>query len=571
MDDAGDRPWLSAYPEHIAWDAPLPLAPVTDGFDRTVEKFSNRPCLNFLGKSYSYQDVDNLVRRAAKGFQALGVKRGVKVGLLLPNTPYAVISFYAILKAGGTVVNMNPLYTAEEIEHLVADSGARIVVTLDLRLMLPKVSAALEATSLEKVVVCHMADILPFPKNYLFAVARRGEVARVPKDGLHILWSSVIDNDGAYQPVELSLADDIAVLQYTGGTTGVPKGAMLSHGNIAANANQLLAWCPRVIEGEERIVGVLPLFHVFAMTVVMNVGILGGAEILLMPRFKVEDLLKLIDSKQPTIFPGVPTIFTAINNFEGLDRYDLSSLKFAISAGAGLPIEVKLDFERLTGCMLVEGYGLSETSPAATCNPFGGQIKAGSIGQPLPGTDVQMRDLDDPSHPVPLGEKGEICIRGPQVMPGYWNRPDATADVMVGDFLRTGDVGIMDDEGFCFLVDRIKDVIISGGYKVYPRTIEEAIYRHEGVAEATVIAVPDDYRGEAAKAFVKLKDGVSLGAEELVDFLKDKLSPIEMPDQIEFRDELPKTLIGKLSKKELVAEERAKYEAAKVEAQEPST
>ena len=563
MVDDSTKPWVKAYPTDIAWDQPLAAAPVTEGFDQSVARFSERPCLDFLGRSYSYREVDGLVRHAAKGFQALGVGRGVKVGLLLPNTPYFVICYYAVLKIGGTLVNFNPLYTAEEVARQIADSETRIMVTLDLRLLLPKVTAALGSSGLDKIVVCPMADILPFPKNYLFAVARRGEVARLPKDGHHLPWDKVIDNDGAFQPAALDPALDIAVLQYTGGTTGVPKGAMLTHANIAANAQQLLAWCSGFVAGEERILGVLPLFHVFAMTVVMNVGILGGAELLLMPRFKLADALKVIDRKRATFFPGVPTIFTAINLFEGLERYDLSSLKFALSGGAALPIEVRQAFERLTGCTLVEGYGLSETSPVATCNPFAGPIKTGSIGQPLPGTWIEMRDLQDPARQVPLGQRGEICIKGPQVMAGYWKRPDATAAVTVGDFLRTGDVGIMDGDGFSFLVDRIKDVIICGGYNVYPRMIEDAIYRHEGIAEVTVIGIPDDYRGETPKAFVVLKAGVTMSAEELLAFLEDKLSKIELPDQIEFRDELPKTLIGKLSKKELIEEEKAKHAAAK--------
>jgi long-chain acyl-CoA synthetase len=337
---------------------------------------------------------------------------------------------------------------------------------------------------------------------------------------------------------------------------------MLTHANVAANAHQVELWNPIELEGQERILGILPLFHVLAMTAVMNHGIRTGAELVLRPRFKLEDTLEVMHDKRPTYFVGVPTIYNAINHHPRLDKYDLSSLKLCISGGAALPVEVKRDFEALTGCHLLEGYGLSESSPAATCTPVLGGAKEGSIGLPFPGTIIEIHDLEEPGRKLPTGERGEVCIRGPQVMAGYWNRPEATARTIVDGALHTGDVGYMDADGHTFLVDRIKDLIICSGYNVYPRVLEEAIYRHDAVAEVTVIGVPDDYRGEAPKAFVRLKEGMSLSAGELLEFLADKLSKIELPEEIEFRDELPKTMIGKLSKKELVAEEKAKREAA---------
>jgi long-chain acyl-CoA synthetase len=559
---ASERPWLKAYPEHVDWATPISEEPVTLVFDRAVARHGERLCIDFLDKTYSYRRVGELVERAAKGFQMLGVGRGVQVGILLPNTPYFVICYYAVLKAGGTVVNFNPLYVEEEIERQIEDSQTQIMVTLDLRVLLPKVSAALDKTGLKQVVVCPMADILPFPKNYLFAFVRRGEVARVPSDGRHLRFSELIDNDGEAAPVELRPREDIAVLQYTGGTTGVPKGAMLTHANVAANAHQIVLWNPDATEGEERVLGVLPLFHVLAMTAVMNHGIRMGGALILRPRFELEDTLRVIDEKHPGYFAGVPTIYNAINHHPRLDRYDLSSLKLCISGGAALPVEVKREFERLTGCRLLEGYGLSESSPAATCTPIAGAAKEGSIGLPFPGTIIEVHDLEQPGRKLPTGERGEICIRGPQVMAGYWNRSEATAQTIVDGALHTGDVGYMDEDGYVFLVDRIKDLIICSGYNVYPRVIEEAIYRHNAVAEVTVIGVPDDYRGEAPKAFVRLKAHTTLTAAELLSFLEDKLSKIELPEYIEFRDELPKTQIGKLSKKELVAEELARREAA---------
>jgi long-chain acyl-CoA synthetase len=538
---ASKRPWLKAYPEHVDWATPISEEPVTQVFDRVVARHGDRLCIDFLDKTYSYRRVGELVKRAAKGF---------------------VICYYAVLKAGGTVVNFNPLYVAEEIERQIADSETQIMVTLDLRAMLPKVSAALDTTGLKQVVVCPMADILPFPKNYLFAFVRRGEVARAPRDGRHLRFAELIDNDAEPAPVALRPREDIAVLQYTGGTTGVPKGAMLTHANVAANAHQVQLWNPEAAEGEERVLGVLPLFHVLAMTAVMNHAIRMGGALILRPRFELDDTLRMIDEKHPGYFAGVPTIYNAINHHPRLARYDLSSLKLCISGGAALPVEVKRDFERLTGCCLIEGYGLSECSPAATCTPIAGAVKEGSIGLPLPGTIIEVHDLKQPGRTLPPGEKGEICIRGPQVMAGYWNRPEATAQTIVGDALHTGDVGYMDEDGYVFLVDRIKDLIICSGYNVYPRVLEEAIYRHDAVAEVTVIGVPDDYRGEAPKAFVRLKADRTLTAAELLSFLEDKLSKIEMPEYIELRNELPKTQIGKLSKKELVAEELARRKVA---------
>ena len=562
-------PWLESYPEHVDWAAPISEEPLTATLDRAVERHGRRSCIDFLGKTYTYRRVGDLVDRAASGFQALGVARGVQVGILLPNTPYFVICYYAVLKAGGTVVNFNPLYVEEEIERQIEDSQTQIMVTLDLGILLPKVSAALDKTGLKQVVVCPMADILPFPKNLLFAVLKRGETARVPKDGRHLRFADLVANDGVFEPAEIRPREDIAVLQYTGGTTGVPKGAMLTHANVAANAHQIELWNPEAAEGRERILGVLPLFHVLAMTAVMNHGIRTGAELVLRPRFELDDTLEVMHEKRPTFFVGVPTIYNAINHHPRLDKYDLSSLKLCISGGAALPLEAKRAFEALTGCHLLEGYGLSETSPAATCTPVRGEAKEGSIGLPFPGTIIEVHDLEEPGRKLPTGEKGEICIRGPQVMAGYWNRPEATAETIVDGALHTGDVGYMDADGHTFLVDRIKDLIICSGYNVYPRVLEEAIYRHEAVAEVTVIGVPDDYRGEAPKAFVRLKEGRGLTAAELLDFLADKLSKIELPEYVEFRDELPKTQIGKLSKKELVAEELAKREAAGPERGDP--
>ena len=555
-----ERPWLAHYPAGIDWAMPIAPQPLDAMFDAAAARFAARPCLDFLGRRYTYAEVADLVNRAAKGFQQLGVGPGSKVGLCLPNTPYYVICFFAVLKAGGTVVNVNPLYVEREIAHQIEDSGTDLMVTLDLRQVYPRVGAMLGQTRLKRIVVCRMDGILPRVKGLLFKVLKRSEMAPIPADDAHVPFESLIANDGAVRPAVLDPRTHVAVLQYTGGTTGVPKGAMLTHANLSANLQQVLAWFPGVRVGEERMLAALPFFHVFAMTVVMNLGIAAGAELILLPRFDPKQVLKTIAKRRPTLFPGVPTMYKALIGHPDVRKRPMTSIRYCISGGAPLPLELKRQFEAITGCVLVEGYGLTEASPVSTANPLTGVNKEGSIGLPLPGVSVEIRALDDVARVLPPGEKGEVVIAGPHVMAGYWGRPEDTAQTIVGGWLRTGDVGIMDEDGYVFLMDRLKDLILCGGYNVYPRVIEEAVYLHPDVEAVTVIGIPDEYRGQSPKAFVQRRPGSTLDAEALKAFLADKLSRIEMPRAIEFRDELPKTLIGKLSKKELIAEEQRKRE-----------
>jgi long-chain acyl-CoA synthetase len=393
----------------------------------------------------------------------------------------------------------------------------------------------------------------------LFSIFRRKTVAKVADEPRVMWFEELLDNRGDYTRVAIDCVEDVAVLQYTGGTTGIPKAAMLTHANITANTHQVARWYDKPDHGNERFLAALPFFHVFAMTVVLLCAFEYGATIIMMPRFDLKDCLKIIHKKKPTFFPAVPTIFSAINTSPLTKEFNLRSIKLCISGGAALPVEAKKEFERITGCVLVEGYGLSETSPVVCTNPTRGVNKAGSVGLPMPGTIVEIRSLDD-DRVLGTNEKGEICVRGPQVMKGYWNKPEETANVLKDGVLHTGDVGTMDDDGYVFIVDRIKDMINASGYKIYPRVVEEAIHLHPAVAEVTVIGIEDAYRGQAPKAFIKLKPGGTLTAPELLEFLKDKLSKIELPAQIEFRDELPKTLIGKLSKKEL-KEEQSRMQA----------
>ena len=558
--------WAKSYPATVKWDADLPAKPLYEIFDDAMHRFGDRPCLDFLDKKYTYREVGRMIDHATAGFQALGVKKGVKVGLFLPNCPQHVVCYYAILKAGGTVVNFSPLYSENELLHQIEDSHTDIMVTLNLKVLYPKMQAMLEKSRLKKLVVGTLPEVLPFPKSLLYPLAKAKDIAKVPDDSRHVSFKELLNNDATFDTPSIDVNEDIAVLQYTGGTTGVAKGAMLTHANLYANAVQAALWFTMVEPGQERMLSVLPFFHVFAMTVCMNMSVHIGAEIIMLPRFELVPVLKVIDKKKPTMLPGVPTMYTAINNYPELSKYDLTSIKGCISGAAPMPLEVRQRFEALTGCSLVEGYGLTEASPVVCCNPLDGDNKENSVGLPMPQTRVVITDREDPHKVMPQGEIGEICIEGPQVMKGYWNRPDATKDVLIDGRLHTGDVGYLDEDGYTFIIDRIKDLILVGGFNVYPRNVEEGIYKHPAVEEVTVIGVPDEYQGQSVKAFVKLKKGENLGADQLVAFLRDHLGKHEIPRHIEFRSELPKTMVGKLSKKELVAEENAKADRQKAEA-----
>lgn len=550
-------PWRAAYPPGLDWNAEIPLAPVWHLLDESVRAHPERPAIDFLGRAYGYRELGALVDRAAMGLQGIGVGPGTKVGLFLPNCPYAVIFYFAALKAGATIVNFNPLYAEPEIAHQIDDSDTEVMVTLDLAALCNKVTAQIGKTRLKTIIVCPMADSLPYPKRLMFPIARRKDMARWPRDAHHIGYRDLIANDGKPAPVAVDPLIDIAVLQYTGGTTGVPKGAMLSHANVYANAVQSSLWFGAGNESGQSILGILPLFHVFAMTVVMNWSMRVGGEMILLPRLDLKQLLQTITTKKPTAFAAVPTLLTAINTYPELAKYDLSSLKVCVSGGAPLPADVRDTFERLTGCRVIEGYGLSECAPVVCCNPIEGQRKPGSVGLPYPRTTVEVVGLEPPHRVLLPGEKGEICVRGPQVMRGYWKRPDATAEVMIDGRLRTGDIGHIDADGYVFITDRLKEMINAGGFKIYPRMVEEAIYAHPQVAECAVFGVPDAYRGETVKAVVKRAAGATLDAEALSAFLATRLSPIELPKIIEFRADLPKSAVGKILKTQLIAEHEA--------------
>jgi len=559
-------PWTDSYPEDASWGADIPIFTVGEMLDHTVQQFGQKPAFDFFGFKHNWEDIGRLVDDFAASLQSSGFQKGQKVGLLLPNTPYFLVAYYAVLKIGGVVVNFNPLYAEDELAYQIEDSETDIMVTCDLAMMVEKLTKMLHRTRLNQIILCRFTDILPFPKSLLFKLFKRKEIATVQVTQRILWFDDMIDvarDAGAViQKVDIDPMDDIAVLQYTGGTTGVPKGAMLTHRNVVANAHQASMWLSAAGgKKAERMLGVLPFFHVFAMSAVMNLSVLNGMEIIALPRFDLQQTLDLIQKKKPHLMPAVPAIFNAINNHKNVHKYDLSALQNCISGGASLPVEVKKKFEEKTGAVVVEGYGLTEASPVLCCNPVVGKNKAGSIGLPLPGTFIEIVDPEDKETLIEQGGRGELCARGPQVMKGYWNKEHASDEVLrdMGDGtwrLYTGDIAIMDEDGYVFIVDRIKDLIITNGYNVYPRNIEDAIYAHPAVEECIVAGIPDQNRGEIVKAWIKLKDGRELTVEDLKVFLKDKISPMEIPKRVEFRDEeLPKTLIGKLSRKDVLAQE----------------
>ncbi len=531
-----------------------------DMLDLSVQRFGSRNVLDFMGRTLTYTALGESVDWAARGLQDLGVVKGTRVALCLPNTPYYPILFFAILKAGGVVVNVNPLYVERELAHLLEDSGATIIATCDIAEIHARVLKVAGQMGVKHVITCPIAGALPTLKSIAYRLFKRAEIGHTPSDARHCTFDSLLKAKGAPVPVAV-LPTEVAVLQYTGGTTGEPKAAMLSHANLVSNADAMMVFVGGEQPHQDRVLGALPLFHVFALTTVLTYSIRAGAEMILMPRFELGQLLKTIARTRPSYFPAVPTIYAAITTAAETQTIDLSSIHACISGGAPLPAEVRIAFEAATGAKLCEGYGLSEASPIITCNPIDGLNKPGSAGLPFPGTTIEIRDREDPTRLLPIGENGEICARGPQITQGYWQKPAATADLFVDGALRTGDVGHLDEDGYLFIVDRIKDLILAGGYNVYPRVIEEALYEHPAVLEAVVIGVPDKYRGQAPKAFVVLAEGAVATPLELRDFLRDKISKIELPREVEIRDSLPKTLIGKLSKKELVAEEAAKAAA----------
>ncbi|TCJ41061.1 long-chain fatty acid--CoA ligase [Parafrankia sp. BMG5.11] len=549
-----DHPAPGQYRHPCAWDTPLSELTVPQLLERSAAAAPDTPAIDFVGRVYSYAQVLDEARRFAAGLTARGIGKGDRVGLFLPNVPIYLSAYYGAMLAGAVVVNFSPLYSADELAHQVADSGTRLLVTVDVASLLPTALKVLDGSALETLVVGSLGAMLPWPKRIALKLLGRKSLATVPDRADVLLWAAMLrPATGNLPPVAPT---DLALLQYTGGTTGRPKGAMLTHANLAANAQQVIAIDP--FEERDTILGVLPLFHVFANTCVLNRTILNGGCIAMLPRFVPGQALKTLGRTSANAFPGVPTMYQALLDDPAIGRTDFSSLRVCISGGAPLPAPVHEKWEAATGSRLVEGYGLTESSGVVSTNPYEGERRAGTIGQVLPHTRVRLLDKEDPTRSAPAGEPGELVVAGPQIMQGYWNRPEAAAAAFAEidgvRWLRTGDVAVIDADGFITIVDRIKDMIAVGGFKVFPSQVEAVLLQHPAVKEALVLGLPDAYLGEMPRAYVTLADDAVAEPEELATWLNARVGKHERVSSVVIRDELPKTMIGKLDRKALRAE-----------------
>jgi long-chain acyl-CoA synthetase len=559
----GSQPWTAHYDKGVPVTIKIPELTLPEQLAATAKKFPNHTALIFYNQKITYKALNDAVTHFAAGLQVLGLQKGDRVALYVPNSPQFVIGYYGILRAGGVVVPTNITYVAREVKHQMNDSGAKYMICLSKFYDIVRQVRA--ETDLEHVIVANIKDYFPRHLNILFTLfkeKKEGHYLDITDERATHRMPDILEMGRlrGLQPVPTT-PEDIAILGYTGGTTGVPKAAMLTHRNMVANTHQLISWDSELREGQEAILGALPFFHSYGMTTCMNFALATGAKVILIPNPRdLVDVLKNIDKHKPTLFPALPTLYTALNNHPDAKKYDLSSIRACLSGAASLPIEVQKQFEEMTGAKVVEGYGLTETSPVAHATPLRGTRKIGKIGLPVPNTEVKIVDIDTGVE-VKAGEPGELCIRGPQVMKGYWNRPDETAKCMDEDgFLHTGDMARMDEDGFFEIVDRKKDMIIASGFNIYPREIEEVLYEHPKVLEAVVAGIPDAYRGETVKAYVVLKPGETVTNAEIMAFCAERLAPYKRPKQVEFRQELPKSMVGKILRRLLVEEELKKVE-----------
>lgn len=567
-DDVASEPlWVRQYEPGVRYHLSYPPVPMQGLLEASAERTPHALATEFYGAQLTYAEINRQADAFCAYLQELGVKKGDRVAVALPNCPQYIIAFYGALKAGAIVVPTNPLYVQRELEYQFKDAGVETVVCLSHPVW-PRIDEIRAHTSVKNVIVTHINDYFPLHLRALYPIKAKTEhnwndYKHDPSNGVHA-FTHAVNHTRKRTPVAMQ-PDDLAVLQYTGGTTGTPKGAMLTHRNLVANTVQINEWFTTedARNGKAIFFAVTPFFHVYGMTVVMSHALYSGAKLVLLPRWVTEDVLEAIEHTKPTVFSGVPTMYIAINNAPDISKRDLSSIKACISGGAPLPVEVAEEFERLTGGRLVEGYGLTEAAPVTHCNPMFGMRKPGSIGVPYP--DVEAKIVDPATYTdLPQGEIGELAVRAPQVMKGYWQRPEETAQVLTPDgWLYTGDLARMDEDGYFFIVDRKKDMIIAGGYNIYPRDVEEVLYQHPAVQEAVVAGVPDRYRGETVKAYIVLKSEQHATAEDIIAFCRTRLAAYKVPRLIEFRDTLPKSLVGKFLRRLLVEEDEKRTAAVK--------
>ncbi len=552
------KPWLKSYDKGVPEKIQYEEICMPDILDRSAAKFPDRMALNFQGYTMNYKALKDMVDRFAACLAGMGIKKGDAVAIILPNMIPCVVAYYAIHKLGGVVVLNNPTYSDRELDHQLNDSGSKILITVDL--LVKRMVALRPKTKVKQIIYTTLGDYLPFPKNILFPLVakKKGLAADVQPAADLYKWKDCIAQNKPDSPKAKLTFDDTAMYQYTGGTTGVSKGVILTHGNLSKQVQQISCWFPKFIGTYNINLGALPFFHVFGMSCAMNFSIYQGWGDILIPRPQPEPLLEAIQKFKPTFGALVPTMFIGMLNHPDMKKTDMTCFKGFFSGSAPLPVEVIHDFEKTAGSVICEGFGMTETTPVTHTNPYEGVRKIGSIGLPISDTECRIVDLDKGEVDMPIGEPGELIVRGPQVMKGYLNKPEETASMIRDGWCYTGDIATMDEDGYFYIVDRKKDMIISGGFNIYPRDVDEVYYEHPKVQEACCIGIPDAKRGENVKLFVVLKEGETATAEEMIEFGKKKLATYKLPSEVEFRKELPKSTVGKILRKELRAEELAK-------------
>ncbi|NQU15253.1 MAG: long-chain fatty acid--CoA ligase [Desulfobacteraceae bacterium] len=555
-----ERIWHKAYAPQVPPSVDYEEITLPAALERTAGNFPDTTALIMMGKRITYKELDDLVNCFATALADLGIQKGDKVALLLPNMPQVVVAAYAVFRLGAAVVMNNPLYTESELEYQLNDSDSKMAICLDL--LVPRIQKLKEKTGIETIIACHIKDYLPFPKKQLFPLVKKAMHRKTdPNEGVHDFMDLVKKYPSTPPDTEVAFKD-LASLLYTGGTTGLSKGVMLSHANLSINVQQLKAWFHDAEDGTESLLGIFPIFHSAGFTVVMNHSIFRGFTVVLVPRPEPAGILDLTSRFRPTVFTCVPTIFIGVLNHPHFSKADFSFIKYTVSGAAPLALETIREWENATGSSIVECYGLTETTLLSHANPWGGKTKVGSVGIPVSDTDCRIVDLETGTKDLPLGESGEILLNGPQLTKEYYKKPEETADAIREGWFYTGDIGYMDDEGYLFIVDRKKDMIIAGGYNIYPRDIDEVLYEHPKIQEACAVGLPDPYRGETVKAFVVTKPGETLTEEAVISFCREKLAAYKVPKLVEFMDELPKSTVGKVIRRKLreMEMERAKKE-----------
>jgi long-chain acyl-CoA synthetase len=558
-----EKPWFKNWPEGVPKSLDYPKVPLHALLEKSVKDFPDKPAIIFLGKKITYRELGSLVNRFATALYNLGIRKGDVVGLYLPNMPQFVIAYYGALKIGAVATGISPLFVERELEFQLSDSEAKAIVLLDA--LFPRFKKVWEKTKVKFAIVARLGEYMPSLKAFLGKLLKKIPTAEVPRQPNVYFFKELVEKTPEQPPsVEINPEEDLAVLQYTGGTTGLPKGAMLTHMNLVSNAIGCSAWL-QAKRGEDTGLSVLPFFHIYGMTVAMNFTIYAGATMVLLPRFDVVEVLKSIQKYKVTLFPGVPTMYALIVDHPEAKKYNLRSVKFCISGAAPLPPEVQKKFMEMTGAVLVEGYGLTEASPVTHCNPLDPTmktVKIGSIGIPWPDTDAKIVDVETGTREMPVGEVGELVVKGPQVMKGYWKRPEETSEVLRNGWLYTGDLGKMDEDGYFYITDRKKDLIKYKGYSVYPRELEDILYEHPAVKLAAVVGKPDPVSGEIPKAFIVLREGATATEQEIMKFVNERVAPYKAIREVEFRKELPMSMVGKVLRRVLKEEELKKTQAA---------